>query len=358
MQAVNHCDILWVDDFDKSETVDNPRKYLKNYFPTEFEFRVKIETNFFNALADLENNFANYSCIILDVNFIKGFNFDKVNDEDKVSREIFDSLKSKKIRFNSEEIVDFGELEEYEKDIFREAAVLYRMYDILRNNNVIVDGALNAKNIFDDEIIDFDKIRDELENFEKYPDFKKNAGYYLFLYLLQRGMPQNHIAMLTANKVETSEEWEKNFRKADIQPPKAFDRKQCELTKKIQNSKFTDWLNDIFMPSYRLRACMIAMTAIIKDLLEDEDARKKLTASDSLWNGNAKDEYKNEVNRSDIVRNFHPEYVPCRLPENDEKKSAEILLHFISQIIIPWDDSEDPHNEKYSYYATMRTARN
>ena len=70
MQDIEHCDILWVDDFDKSEKVDNPRKYLKDYFPAEFSFRVRIEKNFFNALVHLENNFTNYSCVVLDVNFI------------------------------------------------------------------------------------------------------------------------------------------------------------------------------------------------------------------------------------------------------------------------------------------------
>ena len=54
MQDIKHCDILWVDDFDKSEKVDNPRRYLKDYFPPEFSFRVRIEKNFFNALVHLE----------------------------------------------------------------------------------------------------------------------------------------------------------------------------------------------------------------------------------------------------------------------------------------------------------------
>ena len=253
MKDIMHYDILWVDDFDKGEKVDDARKYLKDYFPPEFRFRVKIEQNFFNALAHLENNFTNYSCVVLDVNFIKGFNFDELNDEYNFSHEIQSGLESKKIRFEDEELADFEELEDDEKDDIKEnlkeAATIQRLYEILRNNNILVEGAFDAENLFDDEVIDYEKISAMIEAFNKNVDFKKNAGYYLFLYLLQRGMPSKNIAMLTGNagKGQTSETWGDKFKMASVQAPKAFDRTQCELTKKIKTSKFVDWLNKVLI---------------------------------------------------------------------------------------------------------------
>ena len=358
MQDIKHYDILWVDDFDKSEAVDDTRKYLKNYFPAEFRFRVKIESNFFNALVHLENNFTNYSCVVLDVNFIKGFNLDELSDEDKVAQEIQSGLKDKKIRFENGEIEEFEGLADDEKDTVRGAVAIQRLYGILKKNNIIIDGALDAENIFDNEIIDYEKISAIITDFEKSKnndDFKKNAGYYLFLYLLQRGMPQRNIAMLTGNKGETSAKWEEKFKAASLQSPKAFDRKQCELTKKVQTSAFVDWLNGVFKPSYRLRACMIAMTKLLQKMLDDENIKRKLLTSNSIWTEKDTDgDY-----RSSAIRNFHPEYIPFRLPE-DERNSAEILFHFISQIVIPWDKSlvHKCSNNNYPYYATLKTTRN
>ena len=353
MQDIKHCDILWVDDFDKSEKVDNPRRYLKDYFPAEFSFRVRIEKNFFNALVHLEKNFTNYSCVVLDVNFIKGFNLDELNDEDGASREVLSGLESKKIRFEGEEVEDFENLEDDEKDIIKAAVTLQRLYEILKGNNIMIDGALDAENLFADEVIDFEKISKMIEAFNRDDnDFKKNAGYYLFLYLLQRGMPQKNIAMLTGNKGETSVKWEKKFSEANLQSPKAFDRMQCALTEKIQTSEFVDWLDEVFNPPYRLRACMVAMTLILQKMLDDENIKSKLVTSNSIWTGtDSAGDY-----RTSAVRNFHPEYIPFRLPE-DKKISAGILFHFISQVIIPWDKSKYSNN-RYPYYATMKTARN
>ena len=77
---------------------------MNDYFPPEFRFRVKIESNFFNALADLENNFTNYACVVLDVNFIKSFNFDELNYEDNDPREILDCLKIKRYVLKTEKL--------------------------------------------------------------------------------------------------------------------------------------------------------------------------------------------------------------------------------------------------------------
>ena len=360
MEDIRHYDILWVDDFDKGEKVDDPRKYLRDYFPDRFSFRVKIEQSFFNALVHLENNFTNYSCVVLDVNFIKGFNFDELNEDD-FSYEISDGLKNKKIRFEDGEIEEFESLEDDEKDDIKEAikkaAAIQRLYGILKNNNILLDDTLDARNFFDDDVIDYEKISAMIKAFNENDDFKKNAGYYLFLYLLQRGMPSKNIAMLTGNagKGQTSEVWEEKFKKASLQSPKAFDRKQCELTKKVQTSAFVDWLNNVFNPPYRFRACMIAMTALLQKMLDDENIKRKLLTSNSIWTEKDGDgDY-----RSAAIRNFHPEYIPFRLPE-DEEKSAEILFHFISQVVIPWDKSlvHKCSNNNYPYYATMKTTRN
>lgn len=360
MDEVKHYDILWVDDFDKGQKVDNYRRYLKDYFPAGFDFRVKIETNFFNALVHLESNFTNYSCVILDVNFINGFNVDEFNDDDRFLREILDSLKSKKVRFENGDLEEFAALDYGEKKTLKEAATFYRLYEILKTNNILLDIGVDPENLFGGESIDYEKINEICNAFNRNDNnFKKNAGYYLFLYLLQRGMPQKNIAMLTGNKGETSKEWEKKFKEANLQSPKAFDRVQCELTKKIQTSEFTDWLNEVFDAPYRFRACMVAMTDILQKMLDDEDTKRKLLASSSMW----KDKDRDGDHRSSAIINFHPEYIPFRLPE-DEKSAVEILFHFVSQVIVPWDKSKlpdkskDTRNEEYPYFVTMKTVRN
>lgn len=339
MEEIKHYDILWVDDFDQSP------KSVKDYFPKEFGFRVKIESNFFNALVDLENNFTNYSCVVLDVNFINGFNVNEVKDEA--------GLKSKKIRFENGDIEEFDEIEdEQETNTVKESVILYRLYNILKNNNILIDIASNAENFFDDEVIDFEKSKKIVEAFNVNDNFKKNAGYYLFLYLLQRGMPQKNIAMLTGNKGETSKEWDKKFKEANFQSPKAFDRNQCELTRRKKTSEFVAWLNEVFNPPYRLRACMVAMTSLLQKMLNDENIKKALLTSNSIWTEDSKDD------RYSTIKNFHPEYIPLSLPRED-KKSVEVLFPFIFQVIIPWDKSTFHENgDKYPYVATMRTARN
>ena len=355
MQDIKHYDILWVDDFDKNEQFDNPRRYLKDYFPSGFDFRVKIETNFFNALVHLENNFLNYSCVVLDVNFIKGFNIDDLNNDDAALSELCLLVKNKKVSFRNGEIVEFEKILRKEKKTINKAIMLCRLYEILGNNNILIDGAHDTKDLFCGEVIDYEKISKLVGNFEKEDnDFKKNAGYYLFLYLLQRGMPQNNIAMLTGNKGETSEKWNEKFNRANLTPPKAFDRVQCELTDKNSTSEFVDWLDGVFSSPYRLRACMIAMTTLLQKMLDDEDTKRKLVSSGFMWNKEKDDD------RSYAVRNFHPEYIPFRLPE-EEEKSVEILFHFISQVVAVWDKADDPRkrsSEEYPYFATMKTARN
>lgn len=359
MQDIKHYDVLWVDDFDKSEQFDNPRRYLKDYFPSEFNFRVKIETNFFNALVHLENNFLNYSCVVLDVNFIKGFNIDELNNDDVALSELCLLVKNKKVSFRNGEIVEFEKILRKEKKTINKAIMLCRLYEILGNNNILIDEAHDTKDLFCGEVIDYEKISRLVGKFENDDnDFKRNAGYYLFLYLLQRGMPQNNIAMLTGNKGETSEKWNAKFNKANLTPPKAFDRVQCELTKKIQTSEFVDWLHAVFNPPYRLRACMIAVTSLLQKMLDDEDTRRKLISSGSMWS-----KKESAGDRTSAVMNFHPEYIPFRLPK-EEEKSVDVLLHFISQVVAVWDKSSIPDesknrkNEEYPYFAIMKTARN
>lgn len=361
MEETKYCDILWVDDFDnESQSHNDPYKYLPDYFPDRFSFRVRIEKNFFNALVHLENNFTNYFCIVLDVNFSKGFNFDELNDDDNKSSEIMDALKSKEIRLPHGK--SYEKLEDKQKNTIkkriREAIAIHRMYEIFKNNNIRVDGAVDAENFFDNEVIEFKKIIETISAFNHNDNnFKKIAGYYLFLYLLQRRMPQNNIVMLTGNKGEMSTSLPEKFKEASLQFPKAFDRKQCKLNKKRQTSEFVDWLNKVFNSPYRFRACMVAMTTFLQKMLDDENIKRKLlstskTSTSKMW---SKDR---DCNRSFAMKKFNPE---CIDPHSlgYEEESAKKFFPYIYQIIVPWDKANVPDKPKdYPYFATMKTARN
>ena len=86
------------------------------------------------------------------------------------------------------------------------------------------------------------------------------------------------------------------------------------------------------------RACMVAMTAVLKKMLDDENIKPKLLEYNSLWEKEAKNEDKDGIYRSSAVRNFHPEYIPFRMEEN---KSTEIFfpLHFSNYYSVGQVDS-------------------
>lgn len=107
------------------------------------------------------------------------------------------------------------------------------------------------------------------ENGIEEQDLKKNAGYYLYLYLLKKGFPYNRICMLSANvgKGNLTDTWESTFRSSGLVIPLYFDRN----TKKSQyGEEFEYWLDKNSPPYYQLRRCVISMCSIIAKYLRDK----------------------------------------------------------------------------------------
>ena len=264
------CDILWVED----------EHEVEEYFSDKQSFRVDRQKYMLKLLEDLESeeNFSRYSCAILDINLNKGFGYyDTIDDEEERS--------------------ETEELEAIKK--------------ILERNQI--------------------KIRPE-HNLDQNDDkFKKNAGYYVYLYLVNRGMPPSRICMLTANagkNLNLTGAWEGNFKSAGLKPPEAFDRSLAKFgDAKKDRLKFEGWLSKILTPAFRLRSCIIGMSFYADKLLEDETLK---------------------VHVQNLYR------IPLRLSEDKETASPE-FISALWQILQIWESHEDLNR---AYQMTLKTARN
>ena len=265
-------DILWVED----------EHEVKEYFSDKEAFRVDRQKYMLKLLEDLENEeiFSRYSCAILDINLkAKGFGYyDTIDDEEE--------------RSGTEE------LEAIKK--------------ILERNQI--------------------KIRPEHNLDQNDEEFKKNAGYYVYLYLVNRGMPPSRICILTANhgqNLNLTGAWKGNFETAGLQPPKPFDRSLAELgSRKKERSYFESWLDDeTLTPAFRLRSCIIGMSFYAEKLLEDETLK---------------------VHMKNLYR------IPLRLSEDKETASPE-FISALWQILQIWESHEDSNS---AYRMTLKTSRN
>lgn len=309
-----YADILWMDDFDwNDDEALNPESYTPEdcefatledvslYIPEKYHFRVHPYKYVLQVLDELKNNFSQYSCAVLDINMKQGFYFNDLDDE-----------------------------EEYKK-----------IESLLIEENVI--------------------IRDEhaWDN-DGYSQFKDNAGYYIYLYLLHRGMPAERIAILTGNKGKNNltEKWEENFKQAGLNPPKSFD-KDTEI------EQFKIWLDKMLTKQQRIRSCMVIMSRYILDSIKEKD---------NIKDGFA---YKTKENESDaiITRKLALQFmqdISLRIPSNNDDACA-FFYPLIWQISQPWEASEVLpfynyisvnnnelylQNVKYAFWTTMRTSRN
>ena len=265
-----YCDILWVEDFDDGDTSPLENK-IKGYY-NKYAFRVYTDDkmNLLKLLRYLEDEkkFLGYSCAVLDINLNKAFGgMDK--DEE------FNAIKK-----------------------------------ILEKNKV--------------RILD-EHAPEEVGN---YSEFRKNSGYYVYLYLVNRGMPPSRICMLTGNKGENhsgdgsenlTDNWEELFENAGIIPPESYD--------KLNLGKFHKWLEKTLTPAFRLRACIIGMSHYADQLLEDEELK---------------------VHLQNLYR------IPLRLSE-DKKIASPEFQSALWQIVQPWESHEDKDR---AYQMTLKTSRN
>ena len=264
----SYCDILWLED------IHGTSADIKKYYG-KYSFRVKLKMKVLDILRYLENeeNFSHYSCVVLDINLEKGFEYNGMDAAE-----------------------EFKMIEE-----------------ILKKNDVKI---LNEHNPYasDDEDEDDEEERGHIP-------FRKNAGYYIYRYLLNKKMPSERICMLTGNKgaENLTGKWEKIFSKTATTVPHAFDR-ETEL------KNFLTWLEERLTTPFRLRACVLGMSFYAKKLLKDEKSKEylqKLSAIPLVFHKN------NEL--------FAPEF-------------AAALKKFVE----PWESREDD----FAYKMTLKTARN
>lgn len=292
------CDILWVED----------EHEVEEYFSDKQSFRVDRQKYMLKLLENLESeeNFSRYSCAILDINLNKGFGYyDTIDDEEERS--------------------ETEELEAIKK--------------ILERNQI--------------------KIRPE-HNLDQNDDkFKKNAGYYVYLYLVNRGMPPSRICMLTANdgkNLNLTGAWKGNFESAGLRPPEAFDRPLVKLDNakpvKKERLKFEGWLAETLTPAFRLRSCIIGMSFYAEKLL-DSEITKLNTESDE----NKSKEILHYEEIKTYVQNLYR--IPLRLSQDEETASPE-FISALWQIVQPYDSKESFSfgSLENAYQTTLTTTRN
>lgn len=328
---MNHNDILWVEDFpapekyidpleDDEESNDdipdneNYQKELKDYFPKPYQFRVNIYKYFLKLLLHLEKHFSKYNCAVLDINLANGFNWIGDSESDEYYRPK-----------NDQEEMD-------------------EVIDKLNKYNVIL-------RILKDKISE-NGISDE-EAYKKgyYDQIRINAGYYLYLYLLQRGMPSERICMLTGNKggensnnTNTSSEWDLLFQQSGLNPPKSFE-------KNAEKEEFKKWLNNIFTLEYSFRSCIIAMIGCLLDLIETGNIKLR-----NIWDNKWKDEEK-DVGIEDVKHILeNVKKIPLRISEEDMESYG---YNIIWQLVSPWGDITNDNitdiDEKPFYYLLKYT---
>ena len=324
---MNHCDILWVDDFDIRQprmvnvkvTDDMPdtEKYkdeLEDYFPKKYHFRVNIYKFFLKLLLHLEDHFSQYNCAVLDINLKKGFEWiDEGDDEDEEENS------------NAKPLYNRPEDEEKEINL---------VIDILKKYNVKLKSE-HAEDIKDGE----------------YEEFYKNAGYYLYLYLLQRGMPAERICMLTGNcgANNISGDWEKLFSNAGLYSPYVFDRQECKDEEDKNETDFAKWLDGRYSNEYSFRSCAVAMSGCLWDMIEQEGIELRQVWNE-LW---TEKEFGIESVRH-ILENVK------RIPLRFSKDIGQEYVNIIWQLVQIWEGIK---NYKFAtiedkYYRFLKTTRN
>ena len=299
---------------------------MQYYFHPAYHFRVDIYKYFLKLLLHLEdeNNFSRYSCVILDIDLQNSSWASRKPGDDK--------------RPTSQK----EELEQIIKKLKDNKVTL-------RDEHYSIDSNGNKK--------------------VKLQDFYKNAGYYLYLYLLQKGMPADRICMLTANggdvdinddgktsgKQSTAKKWKGIFNDAGLIAPKDYDRKEIESKikqNKDGNNSFKSWLDGKFSDKYLFRSCVVAMSGCLLEMIDKNDIklRKIWTKEKSEKKVEAILEYFKHILKN--IRKF-----PLRVSNGMEHEYANIIW----QLVNPWEANLEVGQYQtydYAYYNLLKTTRN
>lgn len=295
------------DDMPDTEKYKNE---LGDYFPLKYHFRVNIYKYFLKLLLHLEDHFSQYNCAVLDINLRKGFEWiDEGDDEGKKNLSLY-------------------KRPEDEDQEMEQVIEIFKKYNIRLKSK-------HSKAVRDGE----------------YEEFYKNAGYYLYLYLLQRGMPAERICMLTGNggANNISGDWERLFENAGLNPPNVFDRQECKDEENKDKSDFAKWLNDIFSHEYRFRSCVVAMSGCLLDMIDKNgiDLRQ-------LW----KEVWEENEVGLESIRHILENVI--RFPLRISKSMEQDCVNIIWQLVIPWEGIKKFafETKEDKYYRFLKITRN
>lgn len=321
-------DILWVEDFDSKNgkamdfmafldrmdeaeddpsvsTMEDPLVTYKDevaaYIPERYQFRVHLFVNFYDALKDLMAHVDQYSCAFLDINLEKGF-----------ASTSFPS----------------GVQDPFE----------------------MIRAHLAEKQIC---------IRPD----EDYATFQKNAGYYIYLYLIQSGMPEERIAILTANTGQSADdtgyqnltgEWETLFESAGMKAPHVIEKRD-------DPSCLADvqaWLSRVLPPPQEFRSCVMMMSRCLlanlpSAISHPAEGKKKRQVEACGFAYRSKEDYERKAHF--LLEGLST--LPIRLLQDEVPK---LFYNVIWQVCQPWEacDPVQLEEDAYGHWTTMRTARN
>lgn len=117
----------------------------------------------------------------------------------------------------------------------------------------------------------------------------ENAGYYLFLYLTNKGFPRNNIKMLTAygtkdsrgNEESLVSKWNEKFRLAGLISPKWYDKSRqsvnsmCNWLRCVTNKREDNYYN-------HYRHLFVKMASLLKQAIENENQNNSTWEMDKV----------------------------------------------------------------------------
>jgi len=204
--------------------------------------------------------------------------------------------------------------------------------------------------------------------FELDPEtFLKEAGFHLYIQLLEQGFPISHVAFLSANiggGQQTYNAFKEKFNEARIKSPRAFEKNATNTqSKAIENpfelnherkSKLAQWLNNCETPYIKLRR---GITDVCDELEKKLDEDEKYESSSSQGKRlNSLSGLKKAMANSLEIQDFNDRLYELKniLPLRVPKDKKNLLKRLARSVVHQWDN---PVQSK-EYGAILKTARN